>query len=310
MIHKILILFLFFLVDLNVTLANTPKLNEQANKLIEKSEHFYSHQPGDGEFAALNLQVLNCDSYPYYGYSINGVYNLEKDFKSLLQQTKQCLNTKGGNKQLPSFVHSTFTHFYDILNSSDEKTIACTYGQYNSFYAISYSGKDPDNRGPNGVFDDMPAPPSLLLDTNRMSGNFPLNMSPKKIDNFHKFYGSKLNGTEVVPGKRNPMFSRINNSSSLLFHEILHWTGLGHFPGGYPDLVYLSQLCCFDHDNLGPDAQKVACDIMWDERNWNPNTKERVQHLKDQSTFKKIKHLIELYHGTDKNFDFQSLPTS
>lgn len=302
LIHSIF--YLFFAANLHLLYATSPLLTNQADNLIQKSESFHSPFPGDGFFPEINLQVQNCDSYPHYGYSRNGADKIAEDFNFLLQQTKQCLSHKGNGQPLPDFVESTFSNFYQVLLSERQKTMACTYGVYNSFYAVSNAGIEPDNEGPNGVFNDMPPPPSLLMDTNRMSGNFPVQMSERNIENFHRFYGLRLNGVEVTPGQRNPLISRVNNSASLLFHELFHWTGLKHFPKDYPDLVYLSQICCFEHENLDSDVQKKACNMMWDENNWDSNSERRMQHLRNNSIFDEVKDMINKYHDSEKHREF------
>lgn len=271
-------------------------LYKMASALEEKSQSFRQLNSQDGVFPEIHLHVENCQEYPYYGMGSNGPQNFKEDFIQLIRQSKQCLLQENQGRQLPTFVKTKVTELYQLLTAPRNKTVACTFGEYDSFYAVSNSGLNPNDHGPNGVFLDMPRAPSIFMDTNRIAGNFPLGIDSDDVKKIKRFYGDKLNGVEILPGKRNPMVGRIANSASLLFHEMLHWVELTHAQKDYPDLVYLSQICCFDHPSINREQRQMACEILYNDDYWSGSKDQRRNKLAEDSIPVKQKMLIQLYH--------------
>lgn len=271
-------------------------LHKNISSLEQKSKDFRLLNSQNGVFPEIHLRVENCKDYPYYGVDSNGPQNFREDFMKLIEQSKQCFFKKNKGRNLPVFVENKVTELYQLLLTSKDKTVACTFGEYNSFYAVSNSGLNQNDYGPNGVFLDMPKPPSIFMDTNRMAGNFPLGMDSEDIRNFRQFYGQRLNNVEIQSGKRNPLAGRVENSASLLFHEMLHWVGLSHSQKGYPDLVYLSQICCFNHPSIDVKKQQKACKIFYNDNYWSGSKEQRKRKMDEDSIPAQQKILIQHYH--------------
>ncbi len=267
------------------------------SQVLEKATNFETMDESQGLYPDLNMGVENCQSYPYHNYSVNGLSNVHEDFQFLVQKSSLCLSRKFEGREAPKFAQQKLKELFKLLLSPKKKTVACTFGEYHSFFAVSNSGLNPDDIGPGGVFLDMPEPPSIYMDTNRMAGNFPLNMDEDDIDGFYNFYGDSLKDVVVESGKRNPLYHKTENSSSLLFHEMMHWTGLSHHPDEYPDLVYLSQLCCFQHDSISENQRQRACEILYEPKFWSGTKDQRLQALKAQSIHEEVNQLIDQYHG-------------
>lgn len=240
-----------------------------------------------------NLMIKSCETYPYYDSQIEqteGNTRLKNDFLSSLSQTKTCLN----NHDFAPFVVDKFQHFFEIIEGTKEKILTCNYGVTNSYYAVASSLADELEQG--GQDHGLPPHPSVLFDTNRMAGNFPVYMTEAQRNNFVLFYNHELRIEDVIPGTRNPRVGFIENPRSLVFHEMFHWTGSSHFPKKYVDIVYLTQFCCFPQVEHSAEEVAFACELLEEEAAWQEDEQKRVQFLEDFDIQSKVKALIQKYH--------------
>lgn len=226
----------------------------------------------------LNFKIKDCESYPYYNSQqeqTEGNKTIINDLRIALQTGKSCLS----NHDFAPYVVEKFNYLYSIIEGRSEKTLTCNYGVTNSYYAVS----DDENL-------------SVIFDTNRMAGNFPVHMDEEDRINFIRFYGSQLELDQVIAGTRNPFIGYIEDPVALVFHEMFHWTGSTHFPKKYPDIVYLSQFCCFPQVEHTAQEQAFACSLLEERAAWQEDEISRIEFLKNNDIQKKVKALIETYH--------------
>lgn len=84
--------------------------------------------------------------------------------------------------------------------------------------------------------------------------------------------------------------------SSLVFHEMFHWTESTHFPKKYPDIVYLSQFCCFPQEDHNEEDREFSCEVLEEERAWQIDESHRLEFIKENDIQRKVKDLISKYH--------------
>ncbi|MCR9204106.1 MAG: hypothetical protein NXH75_05990 [Halobacteriovoraceae bacterium] len=233
---------------------------------------------GETHLHDINLKIKDCESYPYYNSQVEqreGNETLRRDLNMALQVGKSCL----AQNDFAPFVVEKFKHLYSIVEGRQEKTLTCNYGVTNSYYAVA----DDENL-------------SVIFDTNRMAGNFPLNLDEDDRRNFVRFYGDRLQLEDVISGTRNPLIGYIEDPMALVFHEIFHWTGSTHHPKKYPDIVYLAQFCCFPQVEHTAQEQAFMCGLLEERAAWQEDELKRLEYLKSHNIQNKIKELIRKYH--------------
>lgn len=238
-----------------------------------------------------NISVENCESFPYYGYQSRAQYGFHGYLEKGLEGLKNCR----AQKTFPKYVEERFQKLSDLLAAEEQKTFRCTYGKYHSFNAVATLPPEIDR--PTMYAEDLPSYPGVLFDTNRISGNFPILLDEKLVENIYNFYGGSLEKSIIVGGKRNPFFTRINNPSSLIAHEMLHWTGSHHSDKEHLDLVYLSQACCFEIEGVSAEIQDKACKLLTDQAAWQPSKRERLEYLEQNAYWALSEQIIEAYHN-------------
>ena len=239
-----------------------------------------------------NLLIKDCESYPYYSSlesQTGGNENLKEEFFKALKTAKSC--TKTYDFRAP--VKKAFQKFFSEVTGSKEKVLTCNYGVTYSYFAVA---SDPEVGAHEEQANGLPPHPSVIFDTNRMAGNFPVGISQQQRENFVLFYGGRLTLEQIVGGSRNPFLNKIEDSVSLVFHEMFHWTGHSHFPKENLDLVYLSQFCCFPQDKHSAQDQALACELLEDAQAWQDDDKKRVEYIKENGLQEKVKALISKYH--------------
>jgi hypothetical protein len=233
--------------------------------------------------------LKSCETYPYYrsiDTPTKGSHVLADHLQLALATVHQCRSLQ----DFTSMVNESLDKLIKIIESPEKKTLMCNYGVTNSFFAVA---SDPD------VIDqqhNLPAHPSVIFDTNRMAGNFNVHMNERDIENTVRFYGGLLTREEIIPGMPHPFRKSITNPMSLLFHEMLHWTGHSHYPKENLDVVYLTQLCCFHHEEINELKRNRTCEILSDPQAWQENREKRIQYIEDHNLQNEVKSLIRDYH--------------
>lgn len=142
-----------------------------------------------------NLTIKNCETYPYYNSQrdqLNGNETLFADFQKALLTMKQCQKTHS----FSPYVQNKFNELSKILTSNQVKTLTCNYGVTNSYYAVATTQFE-EQQGHG-----LPPHPSIIFDTNRMAGNFPVQMNQTQRENFVLFSLSRnvsLDGKYPLP---------------------------------------------------------------------------------------------------------------
>lgn len=243
------------------------------------------------EGLSLNHDFLlkSCETYPYYRSietPTEGSHVLANHLQLALATVHQCRS----HQDFTPMVTEALDQLIDIIESSQKKTLMCNYGVTNSYFAVA---SDPDVIVQQ---DTLPPHPSVIFDTNRMAGNFNLHMDEQDRENTIRFYGGKLTREEIIPGMPHPFRKSITNPMSLVFHEMLHWTGHSHHPKENLDIVYLTQLCCFQHEEISETKRNRTCELLNDPRAWQANLEKRVQYIEDNDLQNEVKRLIRDYH--------------
>lgn len=240
-----------------------------------------------------NLIINKCETYPYFNARVDqkdGNRFLKRDFFQVIQTAQSCVE----KHHFSSYVVNKFQMLFRILESQKVKTLTCNYGVTNGYYAVASSQRDEDEQGHQDP--GLPPHPSALFDTNRMAGNFPVSMTLEEKEKFVAFYGGDLSLEEIIPGTRNPKLSYIQDPASLVFHEMFHWTESFHFPKEYPDIVYLTQFCCFPQDKHSSQEVAWACELLEKRDAWQKDKEKRLEFLSKENIQEKVKKLISKYH--------------
>lgn len=235
--------------------------------------------------AAKNLVVSNCSSFPYYGDPKSSSSRLIKSVDEGFEDLYRCLSRDNISPQIKKKVFE----LSEILNSNLIKTLKCSYGETYSYYAKA-SLKNTKVKN----LEEMPPYPSIVFDTNRIAGNFPLKMTHQEIINFSEFYNIPLE--EIKPGTRNHHHTRVNNPTALVAHEMLHWTGLAH-KSNKLDLIYLSQMCCFKIKGVSAGVNQAACKIIEDSAAWQVDLAKRKKHISEMGYLRMNREIIDAYHN-------------
>ena len=137
MFNKFLILFLMC----NVAQAN---LSSNFFKLARKSRFTLVSSERAVLVKELNLEILNCSNFPYYGESNDGVHNITSNLTEIFQSLGHFFSIHDEIIDIPNYVFNKFKVLETILNDKSlKKTFKCTYGDTNSFFALSNtSSKD------------------------------------------------------------------------------------------------------------------------------------------------------------------------
>jgi len=282
---KSLVFFLF-----SFALQATPyELAKEYQRLSDDLFERYIHKE-DSLLLGHHYVLKSCQSFPYYR-SINppteGHPLMAKNLKDSLATVSRCLEKRDFKKP----VLKTLSRLAEIIGSQQTKTLTCNYGVTNSFFAVA-SDEEQGAHQDHG----LPPHPSVIFDTNRIAGNWHLGMDEEGRQNAYNFYGGRIPLEDIISGMPHPLRKPNQNPSSLIFHEMTHWTGEKHFPKDHLDSVYLIQFCCFSHPQIPQEAREFSCRLLEDEQAWAPEEKERVEYLKKEEFFKKVKALKDLYH--------------
>ncbi len=260
--------------------------------LSESLFDIYSTQ-GEEESTLLlnyNFQINKCETYPYFR-SINpeteGNFILAKNLKASFRKISHCVE----KNEFHPFVFNTLNELYHILQSDQIKTLTCNYGVTHSYFAVASDPETIQQRP------GLPSHPSVLFDTNRMAGNFRVHMDEEDIKNTLLFFGARLNRQDIIPGMPHPFRKRIGNPTSLVFHEMFHWTGHSHYPKDNLDIVYLTQFCCFSHSEHSSQQKERACELLRDKSAWQKDLSQRKAYIKRNLLHKEVQSLIDAYHN-------------
>ena len=236
-----------------------------------------------------HFHLKSCETYPHYrsiDTPTEGSHVLADHLQRALSTVHQCRR----NHDFTPMVTQTLDRLINIIESSQKKTLMCNYGVTNSYFAVA---SDPETLAQK---EGLPPHPSVIFDTNRMAGNFNLQMNEREIENTIRFFGGSLKREEILPGMPHPFRKSITNPMSLVFHEMLHWTGHSHHPKENLDVVYLTQLCCFEHLEINETKRNRTCELLTDPQAWQEDLEKRVQYIKDHELQDEIKGIIQDYH--------------
>lgn len=233
-----------------------------------------------------NVHIENCEKYPYIGINQkqSGTVILREDINRAMNGLNQCLND---HEKSHEYLKEQYQKLFRLMSSKVKKTFTCTFGKFNSFNAFASFNPHHISSHQNDLY-GIKSHPEILLDINRMAGNFPLNMTDRKKKDFIQFYKNRLTIEDIIPGKRNPYLSRVENPISLIAHEMIHWTGFYHSERAYPDLSYLAQMCCFSIRNVKETYRDQACEILYRKDFWEG----KPEYLEKQDVYNKVGQLV------------------
>jgi len=283
---KILLCTIFFFSLLS---SGRASLAEQFVEIHHRASIDFNLGLTNGVLERINLQFRKCSSFPYYGESEDGLKIIHRAFLSAINKVHTYLGERGDS--LSPYVTQKLEHLsYLLIDAKIQKTFDCRFGETSSFIALASDSPSDDSIEKYSM-----APfPSIIFDINRMAGNFPMDANPER---FRAFYGNRLDGVEVIGGRRNPLAARTVNPESLIFHEMMHWTGSKHFDKAYVDVVYLTQFCFFSYPNISKKLKQESCLYLEDDLLWQGNDIERLQYISDKSVRIFVKNLKKLYHS-------------
>ncbi len=241
-----------------------------------------SYSGNDAFIEEVNIEINNCSSFPYYGQEGSSNNALIRSIERGVNRLHQCV----GSRKLPLYVEKKFIQLEDIIKKKEiNKYITCNFENSHSYIAISTESEESTalNRYPY-----IRQYPGMIINTNRVSGNFRLDMSDLDRENTFNFYGGKIPREDILPGGINPQANYISNPDSLVIHEMLHWTNTTHFGDAYPDIVYLTQACCFDQLGIDENTKNKACAALFDDELYQEDQGLRMKLIKERE----IKALI------------------
>ena len=258
------------------------ELNKSFNDISAKANEFERFDSGNGRFPELNISIKECSSFPYFKGQTSDLSRLKDSFRSSFEGLRSCLDH--GN--IPDYVQDKYYKLTEILlDKSLEKTLSCDFGDSFSWLAVATAEKDEVNY------------PKITFNTLRMSGNFKKNMSESDITNTFNFYGGKIPRDQIDSGLINPLANYITNPTSLVLHEMLHWTGFVHSNKSYPDLIYLTQACCFYQKGLSEDLKKRSCDALFDDSLFQGEEEKRIEAMNKSNIKKLIREINSALHS-------------
>ena len=277
-----------------LTFAEGPNPNfEEVSALVGFSNIKYW---GDSALVeSINLEINSCSSFPYYNQEGSSNNQLIASIESGLNKLHQCIV----NRDLPEYVNSKFSALEEILSDQKlNKYITCDFKNSHSYIAIATEDEQ------STALEHYPyirQYPGMVINTNRVSGNFRLDMNEEDINNTFRFYGGKIPVDQIGSGLVNPLANYISNPDSLVIHEMLHWTKTKHFNKQYPDIVYLTQACCFDQIGLDDETKAKSCDMLFDKDLYQEDEQSRLEAIKKAKVEALVKKL---------NSDLHSVPNS
>lgn len=255
---------------------------------IEESE--VSYDSDNLNLRAVNLTLNSCESFPYFGQEGSSSKKLVTSIEKGLRKLGQCFE----NKNVPSYVHGKMNKLVSILSDQEvEKYITCNFEMANSYIAIATTDENSDSivRYPQ-----IKKHPGMIINTNRVSGNFPLGMTEQQRENTFNFYGGRIPFDIIIPGEINPAYHYISNPMSLVIHEMLHWTDTVHFEEKYPDIVYLTQACCFDQIGLDEEIKSAACESLFNHDLYQENEDTRLRQIEESGVRNLVKNINKDLH--------------
>lgn len=247
---------------------------------------------GDTILDAVNLRINKCDSYPYYNQKSSSTEELIKSFRDGISRLRQCFDGRNG---IPSeYIRTKMERYISLIgNENIQKYITCDFGEMHSWIAVATEN---ENSSAIEKYPQIKQYPGMIINTNRVSGNFRLGMKEDDIFNIYRFYGGRIPLEEIRPGEINPLYNYITNPTSLVIHESLHWTGSVHSNKEYPDLVYLAQACCFEQSTLEADIRDRACQALFDQEMYQNDKEARLKALREYGVRDLEKSINSLLH--------------
>jgi len=282
------ILLFLLLITINVS------ANEKFDKIINKAEYFENIDTNLAKLPKLNIRIENCYSFPYFHINeiqTKGNVKIYNDFLNGLKTANKCFSNSRSHNEIKIKYNELLT----ILLNNQEKILKCIIPQSNSVYAVASVRPGHKKDWVNDFF-GLPTHPSILFHTNTIAGNFPLSMSEKDINEKRKEWGTKYKDLQIGPGLRNPDYTKIQNTSALVFHEMFHWPENFHNDKKSLDIVKLSEFCCFDNPGHSQNFRDAACNMLYDKKAWQPDLYKRLKYIKENKIFKKFKEI-------NKHFD-------
>jgi hypothetical protein len=285
-------LYIIILALFSIRVLGENKIS-RASQLREKlKETKIVKRENDQVIEAINIRINQCDSYPYYNEKESSASRIIDDIKIGLIEFSRCFE----KKPLPHYVESKWNQFYKLLvDANIEKYITCNFEASNSYIAVSTENKD------SKAIKNYPTIkgyPGLILNTNRMAGNFPIDMNEVVAERMFNFFSGKIPRKEILPAKRNPFYSYTSNPKSLVVHEMFHWTNTIHNNSEFPDIVYLSQACCFEHLGIGKEIREKACGLLFDKELYRVEREKRLKAIEEAKIKDFVNRVNKGLHST------------
>ncbi len=271
----------------------SPELEIELSNLESKislSERF--NKDGDIILKSTNIRINNCDSYPYYNQSESHTNELIDSLIKGVSGLRQCFDGRIGDPSL--YLKEKMNNYISLMGNGDiEKYITCDFGKANSWLAIATENK---NSSAIEKYPVIKKYPGMIINTNRVSGNFRLGMSDKDITNTYRFYGGRLPLESIKSGEINPLYNYITNPTSLVIHETLHWTDTVHSNKDYPDIIYLTQACCFEQSTLDSETKEKACAALFNKDMYQKDKEARLEAQRAYNVRGLVKSINSLLH--------------